>query len=235
MNYYTLLPTKYVKKQKQYKNFDQYRISIPNRILICGSSGSGKTNVIMNLLLGMNCWTRVYLLAKNLEEPLYAFLIDEVRKVEAKLDRQILVASNTLDDLPPVDSFDPSENSVVIIDDMINEKSKKLDEVAAFWTRGRKQGVTSIFITQSYFATPKKLRQSTDVMIFKRLTKRDLTSVLADFSMDRTVDELMAMYKSCRTNQVDSFFMIDMSSQQDPKYMYRCGFKPIDEAESDEE
>ena len=116
----------------------------------------------------------------------------------------------------------------MIIDDQINEKDKALAKVAAFWTQGRKREITSVFITQSYFKCPSTLRKNSDYFIFKNLLKRDLKLILSEFTMDRSVDELMKMYMSCETTRVDSFFMIDTLSQG-TEWEFRKNFEPIDE------
>lgn len=227
INYYKELPKKYTTKRHQYPSYDKYRISIPTRCLVVGGAGSGKTNCTLNMVLGMSCWTRIFLLVKHPEEPLYAFLADEIRKVEKKLGIEILTVSSSLDDLPDLDAFNEKQMTLLILDDLINEKTKDLAKVASFWTRGRHKGFTTIFITQSFFATPKLIRQSTDLVIFKRLSKRDLNLVMSEFSLDRSVAELQEMYRSCHTNNVDEFFMIDNSPGQSPEYQYRHCFSPI--------
>ena len=49
----------------------------PYRILIIGSSGSGKTNALLNLIKqdNDNLIDKIYLYAKDLSEPRYQFLI----------------------------------------------------------------------------------------------------------------------------------------------------------------
>ena len=47
----------------------------PYRILIIGSSGSGKTNALLNLINEKKDIDKIYLYAKNLSEPKYEYLI----------------------------------------------------------------------------------------------------------------------------------------------------------------
>ena len=49
----------------------------PYRMLIIGPSGSGKTNALLNLIQqdNNNLIDKIYLYAKDLEEPKYQFLI----------------------------------------------------------------------------------------------------------------------------------------------------------------
>jgi len=228
-NFYANLPKEFASEQRTYKNYDAYRLSIPNQMLICGATGSGKTNILMNIVFGMACWSRIYLIAADLEEPLYRMLIAKIKEIEKDLGYDILFTSTTLDDLPDIDSFDKSQNNLLIIDDMITASAKKLKEVAAFWTRGRKKFVTTVFLSQSYFETPKLLRSNTKVFIFKTLQNRDLKLILKEFSqMNITVDQLFQMYESSEPRSVNNFFMVDISSSYtEPELMFRHNFTPI--------
>ena len=53
-------------------------------MLIIGPSGSGKTNVLLNLIHkdNGNFVNKIYLYAKDLDEPKYQFLIKNVKMVE---------------------------------------------------------------------------------------------------------------------------------------------------------
>ena len=234
-NYYEEMPKKYKAKQRTYKNFDKIHISIPNRIAVIGSSGSGKSNILLNLIIGMNCFSKIYMFIKCPEEPLYKFIIEELRLVEKKLKTEILFVSTDMDELPSVDDFDPDQNNLCIFDDVISESISKLKNVSDLWIRGRKQNITTIFLSQSYTAIPKLIRKNTDVIIFKKIgTKRDLSLILSEYSLDLPLDELKRMYKSCHTSSITNFFMINQSAR-DPKYMYCHNFDAIPRIKENEE
>lgn len=233
INCYAGLPARFRAQSRPYRNFERVRILLPARVAIIGSSGSGKSNILLNLVLQLNAFTKIYMFVKSPDEPLYAYLIEEIRKIEAKLGVEILVVSTDLDELPEVDSFDGKEATLMIFDDIISESAAKLKTVSDFWIRGRKRSLSLIFLTQSFFAVPKIIRGNTDVFIFKRLGKRDLNLVLSDFSLTKTGPELMEMYRSCDTTNISNFFMIDLSPSQDPRYIYRHNFDPIGGGEDD--
>ena len=55
----------------------------PFRMLIIGSSGSGKTNTLLHLIQNLNKTTpvdKIYLYARDLSEPKYEFLINNRKK-----------------------------------------------------------------------------------------------------------------------------------------------------------
>ena len=56
----------------------------PYRILIIGASGSGKTNALINLINEQNYIDKIYLYARDLNEPKYEYLIKKREDVEIK-------------------------------------------------------------------------------------------------------------------------------------------------------
>ena len=54
-----------------------YILDHPYRILIIGSSGSGKTNALLNLINNQPDIDKIYLYAKDLYEAKYQFLINK--------------------------------------------------------------------------------------------------------------------------------------------------------------
>ena len=49
----------------------------PFRMLIIGSSGSGKTNTLLHLINNLHPIDKIYLYAKDLAEPKYEYLINK--------------------------------------------------------------------------------------------------------------------------------------------------------------
>ena len=235
INFYSSMPKKYTSKQRTYANYKEVHISIPTRIALIGSSGSGKSNILINLIYKMNCFSKIYMFVKCPDEPLYKFFIDKIREVEKKFKTEILMVSTELDDLPDVDEFDREENNLCIFDDVISESSIKLKKVADLWIRGRKQNITSVFLSQNYHAIPILVRKNTDILMFKKIgTKRDLTMILSEFSLDKTIDELKEMYAKSETSDICNFFMIDTSPGNEKKWMYRKNFTPFEDLDGKE-
>ena len=92
----------------------------PYRILIIGGSGSGKTNVLINLVKEQDDIDKIYLYAKDLTEPKYEFLI----KKRENDSSAFIGCSNTMDDVyENIDDYNPSRKRkiLVVFDDMIAE------------------------------------------------------------------------------------------------------------------
>ena len=54
------------------------------RILIIGDSGSGKTNTLLNLINGQHDIDKMYLYARDLNEPMYKIFIKKRKDVGTK-------------------------------------------------------------------------------------------------------------------------------------------------------
>lgn len=230
LNLYKAIPKSFLPDRPTYQNYNKVRLDLPMRMSIIGASGSKKTQLCINLLRIMSgAWNRIYLFAKDLEEPLYKWLIAWFEKLQKKmkLEEPILLYSNDLKDLPPVDELDKTKSNLVILDDMITEKN--LLPVTEYFIRGRKKNCSLIFITQSYYQMPKTLRGNCDVMcILKVNTARDLGRICSEYSLGTDKKDLEELYRYCVNSQnQNNFFMIDIGNQ-DPSLRFRCGFKPIE-------
>lgn len=245
VNYYNVLPKQFKSSKITYSNEDVIKVSIPARLLILGSSGVGKTNYLLNLMREISAFTKIYLFVKDPEEPLYAFMIDHYQKIEKRLQKksgkmeQLIFFSNDPSEIPSYDFFDKKDSSLVIFDDLINEKSKDLARCANLFTMGRKHNVSCCFISQSYFQIPKIIRSNSDYIFILRVnTLRDLNRILGEYQLGATRDQIEMMYREATKKRGDAL-MIDVAG--DDSMRYRKNFTPfvlpetIDEDEEESE
>lgn len=228
-NFYTSMEKKYIgPKNKQYGNFKQINIETPMRMIICGKSGSMKTNTLINIIRDIDAFDRIYLICKNLDQPLYKMLIDKMKALSTKVAYDVLTASENIDQTPDVDKLHaefPNENILIIFDDIITESSKKLKLVSDVYVRGRSLNISVITISQSYFALPKILRSNADYLILKSVIGRDLSRILSEYALDVDKKELLEMY-TYATKKPTDFFMIDMKTIN-PKLRFRINYSPL--------
>ena len=154
-----------------------YILDQPYRILIVGSSGSGKTNALLNLINNQPDINKTYLYAKDPYEAKYQYLINEREKVGLNHyndPKAFMKYSNDMQDVcKNIEEYNPRKKRKMLIDfddmiaDMIN--NKKLNPVVTeLFIRGRKVDISIAFITQSYFKVPKDVRlNSTHFFIMK--------------------------------------------------------------------
>lgn len=99
---------------RHYPNEDKIHITLPARILDIGSTGSGKTNIILNLIKQIGIFDKIVLLAKQLDEPLYEHLIKTYRTLEKKHHVKILLAIDNLKDLPSLEVLGSEPDKLII-------------------------------------------------------------------------------------------------------------------------
>lgn len=225
-NHYEHIPDKYKMPDLNYPNKDKIKMKIPAMINVVGPTGSGKTNACVDVVEKVNNWDRIYLYAKDLKEPIYAWMIDKFLEVQKKTNVQVLFASDSIKNMIPVNEMERGKNNLVIVDDMICEKKKDLRIVEEYFIRARKIPATCIFISQSYYDTPLLIRKQTNYIIFKRInTKKDLARLLAEYSLGVDLKTLAAMYEYATSGAFTNFFMIDLVG--DKSLRFRKCYTPI--------
>jgi GTPase SAR1 family protein len=209
INFYSKIPES---KQKKYES--NAGLNPPFRLLVVGSSGSGKSNTVINLIYNMpNYFYSISIITKNADEPLYNFL-------KKKLGDSVCIYEG-LDDIPPLDSYDKSVPHLVIFDDLVLEKNQ--DKIIEYFVRGRKLNISTVYISQSYFRTPKTIRANINYLILKKISSnRDLGLILNDYSLGVSKEQLYSIYKYATKNKFD-FLLIDIDAPEEERFRHNFG------------
>ena len=137
-------------------NFRLYDF-MPNqcfRMLVCGPSSSGKTNTLMHMIYNLLYYDKVYLYAKNLDQSKYQNLMDMFQPISKEAGYDVIEASN--DQIIPVSDLNDDNQKLVIFDDFVCEKNQK--PLIDYFIRGRHKNCSVIYLSQSYYKTPKDIR-----------------------------------------------------------------------------
>lgn len=202
--------------------FKNHGISLPFRGLIVGGSGSGKTNLALELL--HRCYDtfgKVYICCMNEDEPLYKYLA-------SKLEKHQLQITEGYASIPDLDTLEDDMQILIIFDDLCLAKDQS--KIEDYYIRSRKigKGVSCLYLTQSYFQAPKVVRlQCTFIMLKKLMSVRDLNFILKDFSLADSREELHKIYNYCvgGENPTTSFLFVDLNSPEEARF--RRGFDEI--------
>jgi hypothetical protein len=228
INHYEFLPSKYIPESIHYPREEELKIKIPSNWILVGPTGSGKTNALFNILKNINGWQRFYLYAKQLEEPLYKYLIDVWEKIAQKTKKPLALIQDNIDSVVDIKDIDKEYSNLVIFDDMIAEdKYKLIHFVGEIYIQIRKVNGTAMFLSQDYYSIPKIIRVNTQYILFRKCNCiRDLKLIMSQYSLGVTLDQLVEMYtESTRENMFD-FFLIDMYTT-DANLRFRKNFVPI--------
>jgi hypothetical protein len=200
----------------------------PFRFLVVAASGSGKTNMVVNLIMEHLDFDRVYIFAPDLTEPKYVYLIGTLKAMEQRLhevnggDEQIVFFGDKPEDIPDVNDLDPDFQNLVIIDDsVINKKAN--EKVSELFIRGRKRNASIIYQTQSFFHVPKLMRlQANYVALFSVAGAGELREICKHFATQVDYNEFKKLFKQC-TDRPFSFMLLDLKTSKVPMKI-RCGF-----------
>ena len=184
----------------------------PYRILIIGGSGSGKTNTLLNLINEQNDIYKIYLYARDLNEPKYNILIEKCENAGIKHlsdPNAFIECSNTMDDVcQNINDYNLSRKRKILIsfDDMIADimTNKKFQSVIKeLFIRCRKLNISLILITQSYFSVQKDVRlNSTHYLIMKINNKRELQNIAINHSTDIDYQDFIKIYRECTKKNI---------------------------------
>ena len=107
-----------------------------------------------------------------------------------------------------------------MIADMLS--NKKLNPIVTeLFIKERKLNISLVFITQSYFAVPKNIRQnSTHYFVVKIPNKRELQQIAFNYSSDFDFQDFMNVDKKCAAKPY-SFLVIDTPLASDNSLCFR--------------
>jgi hypothetical protein len=95
---------------------------------------------------------------------------------------------------------------------------KKHPLISEFFIRGRKKNASILFLSQSYYNTPKIIRQNVNYLIILKLGgTRDVNAILREASIGLTKDELLYMYNTA-TKEKFNVFIINLEKSSNERY-----------------
>ncbi|GET50438.1 hypothetical protein RIR_jg33214.t2 [Rhizophagus irregularis DAOM 181602=DAOM 197198] len=143
---------------------NEFAPSWPFRLAVAGSSDSGKTTMIINLLMGdkkakedgeryILC-DAVILVGRYLDEPKWAVVRDFFKEEE------IPFTAVSHSEIPNVKDFNSTQATVVIFEDLMDAPKKTQDLITGFFTHGRHKNISCIYVAQRFFTIPKAIREN---------------------------------------------------------------------------
>ena len=169
---------------KKYKQLFPFMPSDTFQMLICGNSGSGKTNLLYHMLIKpLLYYDEIYLYARNLEQDKYKKLIQKMTELSMKLGYEILHVSN--DEITPVKEMDYEDNQkLVIFDDYVCDKNQR--QIIDYFTQGRHKNCSVVYLSQSFYKTPKDIRlNSPHYCLYEFPSSRESNRISSELGVDK--------------------------------------------------
>lgn len=215
-NFYEEIP-KPKDKEKNNPNFHVHGIEIPFRMLIVGGSGSMKTNSALDILEKFEeTFEQVTVVCRNKDEPLYNLLADSLEPSQLTM---IEIENNDLSKIPTLSGQNSdSPHKLVIFDDLCLIKDQQ--KIEEFFIRARKLNISCMYLTQSYYKSPKVVRINCNYVLFKKIDcARDLHMILSEYSLGITLPELERLHAYCTNDKLD-WLMLNMQNEIDKRFCH---------------
>ena len=138
--------------------------------MIIGGSGSGKTNVLINLMNEQNDIDKIYLYARDLRKPKYEYLIKKREDAGIKHvsnPNAFIKCSNTMDDVyDNINNYNliRKRKKLILFDDMVADimGNKKFQAIIKeLFIRCRKLNISLVFITIFFCSKRCKIKFNT--------------------------------------------------------------------------
>lgn len=197
-------------------NYNSHGLNLPFRMLIAAASGSGKSNMCLNLIHIMNkTFHEIIICVKSGDEPLYEMLDTRLKG---------LVQIHESGEVPPIETYSiKDENTgklkridkkqrLIVFDDLILDK-KANNMAKEYYIKARKLGFSMVYIGQSFFQIPKMIRDNCQYFILgKNLLKKDLRLILTCFPSELKLDDFVDLYNQM-TEEPMSCVLIDLDKR----------------------
>ena len=154
------------------------------RMLICGNSGSGKTNLLYHMLIEPLLYCdKIYLYAKKLEQEKYQNLMKEMNEASEEAGYNVMEVSN--DAIIPISHLPYGDNKkIIIFDDYVCEKNQR--EIVDYFIQGRHKNCSVICLSQSFYKTPRDVRLNcSHYCIYEFPSSRERNMISSELGVDK--------------------------------------------------
>ena len=167
------------KPKRRYNNY----LDEDYRMLVAGASGSGKTNTVMHMLREpLVYYDKVYLYTRNPHQDKIQDLQKLMDRISQKVGYSVLEIKDP-DGIMDTSEYPEGNRKVVIFDDLVNAPEKVQSKIANHFTDGRHHQISPIYLTQSYYDTPQKLRLNCSHMILYTPPTKNHCNLIAKENM----------------------------------------------------
>ena len=166
------------------------------RMLICGPSNTGKTNILLHMLYDLLEFNKIYLFSKNLHQNKYQSLLQYfAERSNPKVGYEVIEAYG--DEIIPLEELPVDNQKIVIFDDLVCESNQ--NSIIEYFYNGRHRNCCVIYLTQNFYKTRKNIRDNCSHFCIFRCLPRDIKRIADEIgvdhdSLDRATDKKYSFF-----------------------------------------
>ena len=127
------------------------------RMLICGPSNSGKTNILLHMIYKLLVFDKVYLFSKKVHQNKYhALLQDFASNLDPVAGYEVIEAPG--DEIIPLEELPVDNQKIVLFDALVCESNQ--NSIINYFINGRHRNWSVIYLTQTFYKVPKNIRDN---------------------------------------------------------------------------
>ena len=196
------------------------------RMICCGRSGSGKTVLVLNLLLKYLKYDCLYVICSTAKlQPKYDLICDLAELFPSKFKIIDNLKNFSLKQLAK------TKRNLILIDDMQEMPSEQLLKVNDIFCRGRHSNCSVIYLAQTYYRVPIRARGSANWFIFFKVnSEKDKTRIHKDVCGDLTKESFLKLFNEATEESEGaepySYFVVD-TTEKNMCMRYRKNFRQL--------
>ena len=166
------------------------------RMLICGQSNCGKTNLLIHLLRKpLVYYDKLYFYTPNWHQNKVKDLKSLMDGISKKVGYNIMEIK-TADEIMDTSQYPIDNRKIVVFDDLVNSNDKIQSKIANHFTDGRHHCISPIYLSQSYYDVPQKIRLNCSHMIlYQPSTKNNLQMIARENLLNPNLFDKLKKYE----------------------------------------
>jgi len=203
--------------------YDKHHILNNSHLLAIGSTGSGKTNSLINYIyLSNGNWYDIIIFCAIEDEYLYSNLKKRLPSIK------IITTLNELEDVKEYDYTETGNMSkLLIIDDFINIPKKEITKIKNYMVYGRKKGWSVYLQAQNYVQVDKSIVRNINYFIIYKLNDNvSINNIIRNHNINNLNKNTILNMYNYSTKIKGDFFMIDLKNENN-KFHYRHNFTEL--------
>ena len=202
----------------------------PFRMIICGSSGCGKSNLLLSLIKDKLVFEKLHIYSKHLDQGKYQYIKDfydtqdGLIKDKYGIDfKTIEHFENNLDEMVECSDLNKSYKNLIIVDDFPLPTPKEKKTIDELYTSCRHKNTSIIFIGQMYFRISRNIRLNlSHLCIFNNNNNKELMMLHQELGCNLNLREFRKLYNGILN---EKYKFLSIFNEDDTESKYRDGFE----------